>query len=128
MKRTLMAGVALLAVGCASHPAPTDQVASSIAAVRGAEEAGARDVPEAALHMKLAEEQIERAKKLMKDEDNLEAEELAVRANQDAELALALARENQSKQRLQEFASSAGTAGGEQTGPQPMNQNPTATP
>jgi len=49
----------------------------------------------------------------MKDEDNREAEELAVRAFQDAELALALARENQAKQRLEQFASTNQTAGGE---------------
>jgi pyridoxal biosynthesis lyase PdxS len=103
-----------------------------MAAVRGAEEAGASDVPEAALHMKLAQEQIDRAKKLMEDDDNLEAEELAVRANQDAELALALARENQSKQRLQQFASTSQTAGGESgampAAPANTNPNPTAKP
>ena len=115
MKTTFLAGIALLALGCASHPAPTEQVASSLAAVRGAEEAGARNVPEAALHMKLAEEQLEKAKELMKDEDNAEAEQLAVRAFQDAELALALAREQQAKRHMEEFAQTNQSAGGEST-------------
>lgn len=115
MRTTLMAGLTLLAVGCASHPAPTEQVASSLAAVRGAEEAGAAQVPEAALHLKLAQEQIDRAKQLMEDDENKRAEDLAVRAYQDAELALALAREKASQQRLEEFAQSNQTSGGEQT-------------
>jgi pyridoxal biosynthesis lyase PdxS len=127
MKMHVLAGMAFVAVGCASHPAPTDQVASSLAAVRGAEEAGARDVPEAALHMKLAEEQIAQAKKLMEDDDNRRAEDLAMRAYQDAELALAIARENAAKQRLEQFASSAGSSGGEQMPASPSMQ-PTTTP
>lgn len=117
MRKTLMAGLLLLVVGCASHPAPNDQVASSLAAVRGAEEAGAAQVPEAALHLKLAQEQIDRAKQLIEDDDNKRAEDLAVRAYQDAELALALAREQASKQRLEEFANANKTSGGEQTTP-----------
>jgi pyridoxal biosynthesis lyase PdxS len=114
--RTLLGVLGLIglgAAGCASHPAPTEQLASSLAAVRGAEEVGARNVPEAALHVKLAEEQIERAKKLMSDDENRKAEDLAVRAYQDAELALAIAREANSKKKLDAFAGN-GTAGGEQ--------------
>ena len=127
MRSTFWAGVALVAAGCASHPAPTDQVASSLAAVRGAEEAGARDVPEAALHVKLAEEQIEQAKKLMENDDNQRAEDLALRAYQDAELALALARESQAKKRLSEFAQTE-TAGGEQpAGAMPAQTQPMGT-
>jgi pyridoxal biosynthesis lyase PdxS len=121
MKRTFFAAVALIGAGCASHPAPTDQVASSLAAVRGAEEAGALQVPEAALHVKLAEEQIEQAKQLMvDDEDNQRAEDLAIRAYQDAELAIAIAREDASKKKLDQFAQvNGGSAGGENPGPQP---------
>ena len=124
MKSTILAGVALIAAGCASHPAPTDQVASSLAAVRGAEEAGARDVPEAALHMKLAEEQIDQAKQAMEKDDNLRAEDLALRAYQDAELALALAREQQAKQRLAQFAQTNQGSGGEQPVNPPVQQPP----
>ena len=113
MRKTVLAGMAVVAAACASHPAPTEQVATSLAAVRGAEEAGAPAVPEAALHMKLAEEQIEKAKELM-GEDNARAEALAVRASQDAELAIALARESAARQRLQQFAQATPSAGGEQ--------------
>jgi pyridoxal biosynthesis lyase PdxS len=118
MQRTFLAAIALISFGCASHPAPTDQVASSLAAVRGAEEAGALEVPEAALHVKLAQEQIDQAKKLMSEDENLRAEDLAIRAFQDAELALAIARENASKKKLDQFAQASGaaTAGGEHPG------------
>jgi pyridoxal biosynthesis lyase PdxS len=127
MKRTFFAAVALIGAGCASHPAPTDQVASSLAAVRGAEEAGALQVPEAALHVKLAEEQIAQAKQLMTDdEDNQRAEDLAIRAYQDAELAIAIAREDASKKKLDQFAQVNGTAGGENTAAQPATGAPAA--
>lgn len=130
MRTTFVAGLALIAMGCASHPAPTDQVASSLASVRGAEEAGAAQVPEAALHLKLAQEQIDRAKQLMEKDDNQRAEDLAVRAYQDAELALALAREHESKQKLDEFARANQTSGGEQStsGTNGNTQTPTQTP
>lgn len=113
MRTTFLSALGLLAIGCASHPAPTEQVASSLAAVRGAQEAGALEVPEAALHVKLAEEQIEQAQALMSDDENQRAEDLAVRAYQDAELAIALARENAARKRLDQFAQANQTAGGE---------------
>jgi pyridoxal biosynthesis lyase PdxS len=114
--------VGLLALGCASQPVPNQQIASSLAAVRGAEEAGALEVPEAALHVKLAQEQIQQAQSLVEDDQNERAADLAVRAYQDAELAIALARENASKQRLEQFAQANQSAGGEQPGA------PTTTP
>lgn len=135
MKMVGLAGLTLVAVGCASHPAPTDQLASSVAAVRAAEEAGARDVPDAALHVKLAEEQVNQAKQLMDDGDNQEAEDRAMRAYQDAELALAIAREQQTKEKLAHFADSQRQSSGGESMPmggmptQPMNPPvPPATP
>lgn len=113
MNKTLLSAIALVAAGCAHHPAPTDQVAKSLAAVRGAEEAGASDVPEAALHVKLAQEQLELARNLMGDEENQRAEDKALRANQDAELAVALARLSTSQRELDKFASNERAAGGE---------------
>lgn len=114
MRKTLLGVIALGAVGCASYPAPNDQVASSLASVRGAEEAGAMNVPEAALHVKLAQEQIEQAQAMMKNDDNQRAEDLAARAFQDAELALAIAREDAAKKKLDQFAELNRSAGGEQ--------------
>lgn len=113
MNKTLLFASALLAVGCAHHPAPTDQVAKSIAAVRGAQEAGASEVPEAALHVKLAEEQVERAKALMADDENELAEGMALRATQDAELAVLLARRSAAQAKLAQYEQASTSAGGE---------------
>ena len=115
MRSSLMSAIAFLVVGCAGHPAPTEQIASALAAVRGAEEAGANDVPKAALHMKLAEEQIERAQALAAEEENERASSLALRASEDAELAIALARESATEKELSEFAESNPSAGGERS-------------
>lgn len=63
-----------------------------MSAQRSAEEMGAESDPQAQLHVKLAEEQLNRAKGLMASGDNRRAEYVLVRAKGDAELALALAR------------------------------------
>ncbi len=88
---------AVLAVGCGSYPAPTERVSSAEAAIRGAQEVGAGGVPAAALSMKLAQEEVQKAKQLMQDGDNKRAELILMRAQADAELSLAQAREQQAK-------------------------------
>jgi uncharacterized protein (DUF1501 family) len=97
MKAKLATGLYLLlsvpAFGCASAPAPTEQMTSAKAAVRSAEELGASGVPAADLHVKLAQEQIAHASKLMEDGENERAKLMLQRAAADAELALALAKE-----------------------------------
>jgi hypothetical protein len=74
-----------------------------MAAVRGAEEAGASSVPRAALHLKLAEEQIAHARTLMENGENERADAMTIRAYNDAELAVALAREEAAQRRLATF-------------------------
>lgn len=110
MKTSLLCTTGLLLFGCAHHPAPTDQVAKSLSAVRGAQEVGAENVPEAALHLKLAEEQIAEAQRLMADGENERAEGRAQRADQDAELAVLLVRQSASKQKLDAYAHTSGGA------------------
>lgn len=100
MKLFLYSNLALLfasAAGCASLPAPTGRVASSEAAARSAREVGAERVPQAALELRLAEEQIAKAKELMANGDNERADLMLQRAQADAELALSLAREDQAR-------------------------------
>jgi hypothetical protein len=79
-------------VGCAGTAPPNARVASSEAAIRAAEETGSRKVPRAALHLKLAEEQLESAKALIRDNENERAEYVLMRAEADAELAVSLSR------------------------------------
>lgn len=82
------------AVACgASFPAPTQRLADAESAQRSAQELGAAAQPAAQLHLKLADEQVARAKKEMTDGDNKAADSLLIRAKADSELALALARE-----------------------------------
>jgi hypothetical protein len=101
----ILSGVVAFSVlalsGCGGAPPPTERVAASEAAVRGAREVGAPSVPNAALHLKLAEEQIAKAKAAMQEDENEEADRLLMRAQADAELALALARESQAKAEAQ---------------------------
>ncbi|HET7504282.1 MAG TPA: hypothetical protein VFK02_24845 [Kofleriaceae bacterium] len=79
--------------GCGGAQRPDARIATSQGAIRGAEEAGAQSVPQAALHLKLAEEEREHALELVKSGENHRAELLLARAEADAELALALARQ-----------------------------------
>jgi hypothetical protein len=89
----LFLGAALVG-GCATSRPPTERMESSAASIRGAEEAGANDVPRAALHLQLANEQSGRAKVLIASggQDNMRAAaRLLMRASADGELAIALA-------------------------------------
>jgi hypothetical protein len=90
----LAALAALAAVGCGGAAIPHDQLASSQAAVRAAEEVGAKNLPQAELHLKYAKDQIDRAKVLIADDENEEAKRVLLRAQADAELAIALAKEH----------------------------------
>lgn len=103
MSKVLAGAVGFYALAaCASHPPPTEHLAASIAAVRGAETAGAAEVPRAALHLKLAEEQNEQAREML-GHDNERADAMAIRAYNDAELALALTRAAHSKQKRESY-------------------------
>ncbi|GAC1353799.1 MAG: hypothetical protein NVS3B10_01240 [Polyangiales bacterium] len=98
--RIVHVAVVALAVGafaCGSFPKPEARVVSSEGAIRGAQEAGAPAVPQATLHLKLAQEEREKAMTLIKNGDNERAEYTLMRSEADAELANALAREAAAK-------------------------------
>lgn len=100
MRPVFLVAVVAVAVGsmaCGSYPKPEARVTSSEAAIRGATEAGAPSVPEATLHLKLAQEEREKAMAAIKDGENQKAEWLLMRSEADAELANALAREAAAK-------------------------------
>jgi hypothetical protein len=77
----------------ATFPPPTQHMADAESAHRAAIELGAANQPEAALHVKLAEDQLGKAKSLMADGNNKEADSFLIRSKADSELALALAKE-----------------------------------
>ena len=86
-------GAALLAGGCGgSFPTPSERLAQAESASRGAKELGADGEPNAALHLKMASDQIKQAKDLMEHGDNKRADALLVRAQADGELALQMAK------------------------------------
>jgi len=94
---------ASMGVACgASVPVPAAQVTDTQAAIRGAEEVGAPSVPKAALHLKMAKDQLQTAQDLIAHDDNEQAKMTLDRARVDAELALALAREVAFRQKAQE--------------------------
>ena len=88
-----LSSLSLGACGSSIQP-PSDKMASAEGASRSARELGADKEPKAALHLKLAQEQIDQAKKLMTDGDNKRADLVLQRANADAELAVMEAKEN----------------------------------
>ncbi len=95
--RTLLFAVAIVttaialgsasALGCASAPLRTD---ASTSRIRAAEEVGSAKVPQASLHVQMAKEELALAQELSKKGDKEEAESMMMRAEADAELALAL--------------------------------------
>lgn len=92
MNKILSGVIALAAVGCATTPVPADKLASSQAAVKSAQEMNAQNEPRAALHLKLAKEQLHQAKDLMKDGKNEQARAVLTRAEADGDAALNIAR------------------------------------
>ena len=97
MKRhrlTLLFTLFALTAACSGSAAPTSRLTTAEAALRAASEVGAAEVPRAALHMKLAQEQIDEARQLMDDDRNIQAELALRRAQADAELAIVVAKEH----------------------------------
>lgn len=90
----LMAGsVAALCAACGGGAVPAQELASAKSAARTAEELGAKQQPQSALHLKLAQDQIAEAERLVQDGENQKARMMLEQARADAELALALTRE-----------------------------------
>ena len=93
MMNRLMTSLAVLGLaGCATVPIPAFQLERAEASMRGAEEVGALNVPAARLHLQLAKDETETAKKMAAKGDD-RAQLVMARAESDAELALGLARE-----------------------------------
>jgi type IV pilus biogenesis protein CpaD/CtpE len=81
-----------IAVGCASSPPLRTEASTS--GIRAAEEVGANKVPQASLHLQLAKEELENAKALAAKDEKERAVSMLSRAEADAELAVALSRED----------------------------------
>src|SRR5215469_15664084 len=89
--------LSLALIGCgSSFPTPTDQFAAAQRDLGRAQEGGAANVPDAKLHLQLAQEDLGKAKDLM-DKDNQRASTLISRASAESELALNLSKQAQAE-------------------------------
>ena len=92
----LIAGLVLAGAACGGrYSAPMQRSADAQAATRAAQEVavGTSNPPAAQLHLRLAQEGIARSRALMANGENRKADFALIRAKADAELALALARQ-----------------------------------
>lgn len=89
----LLLGLAGCAAGRPQVVVPPEQLVNSEVTIRRAEEAGAQQVPEAAQHLQWAREQTQQARRLLEKNQRDQAALYLERAEVDAQLALALARE-----------------------------------
>lgn len=89
----------VIAAGCASYPLRTE---GSTSGIRAAEEVGAAAVPQASLHLQLAKEELASAKELASKDEKEKADLMLLRAEADAELAIALSHEDAEKLEAQD--------------------------
>lgn len=93
---TLLVGAVACGGSTAQNLAPeTAEAASAIAA---AEVVTTKDTPQAALHLKLARDQLGQSKKLIEKDESERAQLMLERSKADAELALFLAREHEAQE------------------------------
>lgn len=98
-------GALLLFGGCGSATMPQQQLTNTQAAIRGAEEAGAADAPDAAYHLQLAKEQLATVERLQAQGKDDHLALRLDRAAADAELAIALANEAETREAAEEARS-----------------------
>jgi multidrug efflux pump subunit AcrA (membrane-fusion protein) len=124
----LMGGLVLAGAACGgSYSTPVQRSADAQAATRAAQEvaAGTSNPPSAQLHLRLAQDGIARARALMAQGENRKADFALVRAKADAELALALARQESAQLAAQQAVNEANavqtstTRSGSSTEPKP---------
>lgn len=94
---------ALLLCACGGAAPPPPTVATAEADIRTAHELGAQTDPQGSLHLRLAQEELDKAKKLYADGDGKNGDLVLAMASVDAELALAEAREAQSRAQTQQL-------------------------
>jgi hypothetical protein len=91
--------VAAFAAGCASTDMPVAELARTQAAIRAASEVHAERIPRAALHVKMARDQLDTAKRYIANGEGDEASAALDRAELDAELAVMISKQEQSRQK-----------------------------
>lgn len=87
---------------CGSAAVPAGKLTNTQGTIRAAEEVGAERTPQAALHLKLARDQLAQAERLIREGDTEEAELVLNQAQADADLAVAHSHETNAKREAQE--------------------------
>jgi hypothetical protein len=88
----IVSAAALLAA-CGSSQVPPAKFADAQSKISAADAVGAAHEPRAALHLKMARDQLGQAQQLANDGEDRDAELLIARAKADAEMALMVTRE-----------------------------------
>lgn len=88
--------------GCGSTALPPAKVTEAQSAVSAAEAVGAANHPRAALHLKLANDQLEQAEGLMREDEHDKARLVLDSARADAELALLMTRSAQERAKAEQ--------------------------
>ena len=100
MKHNVLLSIPFFAVltACASvSTVPPERLASNEAAIKSADAVGAAKFPQAALHLRLAQEEMAQASQFAKDGNAERAELWVQRSIADADLALSLTRVEEAK-------------------------------
>jgi hypothetical protein len=97
----ILAFGAVLAACSSSHPLPANYVPTQ-AAISAADAVGAKNQPRAALHLKMARDQVAQAQALSARGKDHEAALMLDRARTDAEMALMLTRETEARSEVTE--------------------------
>jgi chromosome segregation ATPase len=92
----------LLAVACGGGAVPSQKLINAQVAVRGAETAGAEQHPKAALHLKMARDQIAQAERFVDDDESEKAALVLDQAKADADMAYALSQEDQMRRQAEQ--------------------------
>jgi hypothetical protein len=101
---SLCAAIALSIAGCASTPMPNEQIGVAKLSVQRAEQNGAPEL--APVEMAAARQELAAAEKAARDNETRPATEWAEKANVDAQLAEATAREHRAAKAAAEFDAS----------------------
>jgi hypothetical protein len=105
--------VAVTAACGSSFPPPNDEYSAAQADVGRAEAGGAPGVPDAKLHLQLAQEDLQKSKALI-DQDNKRAADLIAVARVEAQLALSLAKQQLAEDQARKAQSDLANAKGGQ--------------
>jgi len=84
-----------LLIGCGGSSLPPAKVADTQSSISAAEAVGADQNPQAALHLKMARDQLKQAQGLINDGKDEDARLVLERASADAEVSLMITREAQ---------------------------------